>query len=77
MSVETFHDSEVKALIEKRFLFQELDVDKEQETAKWFGGKAIPETIILRSDGSVLHRVVGFVPPKEFLTRVRKYIDEK
>lgn len=75
--MKTLRNSDVRTALDKQFIFFELDVDKEKEAARWFGGKAIPETIVLSSEGTIIDRIVGFIGPKEFLERVSKHSGQK
>jgi thioredoxin-like negative regulator of GroEL len=43
MSGKTFADPEVKKLLDERFVFVRLNVDREKEAAAWFRGDAIPD----------------------------------
>jgi uncharacterized protein YyaL (SSP411 family) len=44
MSVKTFSDPEVKAILDEHFVVVELNVDQKRDVASWFQGEAIPDT---------------------------------
>lgn len=77
MSGRTFSDPEVRKLLGERFVFIELNVDREKETAAWFGGAAIPDTLIFSIEGKILDRLVGFEGPDAFVRRLRNQIKKE
>jgi len=42
--VQTFGNPGVRELLDRHFVFVELNVDWEREAAAWFRGEAIPDT---------------------------------
>ena len=75
MSGKTFANPEVKDLIEKHFVFVELNVDQHKEAADQMGIVGIPDTRILSQDGNMLDQVMGFEGPEAFVRRLMKQID--
>ena len=52
------------------WLERRADVAVEPELAAVFGVAAIPTAVLLDGEGRVLDRVVGFVEPADFLSRL-------
>ncbi len=64
-SHETFSDPVVVKTLEEGFIIPlTIDVDNDQDgIASMYGVRSIPTTLIVDSDGNVLNRWVGSVPP--------------
>lgn len=77
MSVQTLADPQVKTILDRSFVFLELDVDKEKEAAGWFDGCAIPDTRILAQDGTELDHVVGFMDAASFARCLLAVLERK
>ena len=75
MSGKTFADLEVKKLMKEHFVFVELNVDQDKESADQFGIVAIPDTRILSQDGKTLDQIIGFEGPEAFVLRLKKHIE--
>ncbi|WP_461214077.1 thioredoxin [Lacticaseibacillus sp. GG6-2] len=54
--------------------FKSLDVDQNQQTAAQMQVQGIP-TFIIKKDGQIIDRLVGFQPEPVFTARLRKYLD--
>ncbi|MCI0341710.1 MAG: thioredoxin family protein [Planctomycetales bacterium] len=72
MSKVTLEDPAVKALVEEGFVFREVDTDKEPGIGRALGVSGIPDLRILGPDGTEVDRRVGYEPPAEFATRLRR-----
>ncbi len=77
MSVKTFAAPAVKKLIDEHFIFIEINVDHEKETAAWFQGETIPDTRFLSPEGRTLDQVAGFEEPSAFAVRLKKLVEGK
>lgn len=53
-----------------RWIERRADIVAERELATAFGVSAVPTAVLLDHDGRVLDRVVGFVPPDAFRSRL-------
>ncbi len=51
------------------FVVAKLDIDKNRETAKAYGGQGIPAYIVFR-DGEVVGKFVGAMPQATFVQRI-------
>lgn len=54
--------------------FKSLDVDENQQTAAQMQVQGIP-TFIVKKDGQIVDRIVGFTPEPAFKSRLSQYID--
>lgn len=54
--------------------FKSLDIDENQQTAMQMQVQGIP-TFIVKKDGQVVDRIVGFTPEPVFKSRLSQYID--
>jgi copper chaperone CopZ len=69
MDTVTYPHPDVKEEL-TRWLQRRADVAAERELATTFEVVAIPTAVLLDHDGRVLERIVGFVPPDDFLQRL-------
>ena len=53
----------------ENFVVAKLDIDKNRETAKAYGGQGIPAYIVFR-DGEVVGKFVGAMPQATFVQRI-------
>ena len=74
MDAVTYPHPDVKEEL-SGWLQRRVDVSDETELATAFEVAAIPTAILLSPDGRVLDRVVGFVPPDEFLAQLSSATD--
>ncbi|WP_203650053.1 thioredoxin [Secundilactobacillus yichangensis] len=54
--------------------FKSLDIDENQQTAMQMQVQGIP-TFIVKKDGQIVDRIVGFTPEPAFKSRLSQYID--
>lgn len=54
--------------------FKSLDIDENQQTAMQMQVQGIP-TFIVKKDGQIVDRIVGFTPEPVFKSRLSQYID--
>ena len=53
-----------------------VDLDKYPALGEAYGVVAIPDVFLIDSAGRIVDRMQNFVPPKAFVTRVRKALDQ-
>ena len=70
MDAVTYPHPEVRAELEAWGLLT-LDVAEEPDLARAVGIDAIPTTLVVGPDGTVLDRVVGFLEPLAYRDRLR------
>jgi len=63
---ETFKDKAVKKLISQNIIIN-MDFDKNVGFRKKYGITGVPATIFLNSHLKEIDRIVGYLPPKEFI----------
>ncbi len=66
-----FPTAEFKALSSK-FVFVQIDVDKQQSVAQSYKIEAMPTTILANADGSEIGRFVGYMPAPEYIATVKQ-----
>jgi len=54
--------------------FKSLDIDENQQTAMQMQVQGIP-TFIVKKDGKIVDRIVGFTPEPAFKSRLAQYVD--
>ena len=53
-----------------------VDLDKYPALGEAYGVVAIPDVFLIDSSGRIVDRMQKFVPPKAFVTRVRKALGQ-
>ena len=53
----------------EKFIIAQLDIDKNRETAREYGGQGIPAYIVFR-DGEVVGKFVGAMPEAAFVQKI-------
>lgn len=70
---ETHADPAVAAALNTRFIPVRLEGRKHMDLSKQFNVTGAPTTIIFSPEGKELHRIVGFLPPAEYLKEIEKF----
>ncbi len=73
----TWRDAEVVAWLREHAVAIKIDVDEHPQLASEHSIHSLPTILLLRPDGSVLDRLVGYRGPAEFLTAVRSAMGGK
>lgn len=63
----TFQDSRVARKVNGEYVPVHLEAADNQALFRRYGGEAIPLVVWMRPDGSVVKKVVGYLPPDAFL----------
>lgn len=84
MQAEVYSDSTVKRYLDDHFTYVRLNSDttggqhqlngrtvSTKELASMFGGRGVPTTVFLKSDGSPIAHQPGFIERPTFLTMIR------
>jgi thioredoxin 2 len=72
----TFHDPKVAKLLEKvQLVF--VDLDKYPALGTAFGVESVPDVFLIDRNGMIVERLHNFVPPAEFLVRLKKLLGEQ
>lgn len=65
---ETWSDAAVGKLVDEKAVSLKLDAEKEGAAlAKKYGVEAYPTVLLVKPDGTELDRLVGFMPPADFI----------
>jgi hypothetical protein len=64
---ETLHDPEVQRFVEKYFQPVKLSPQRDAQLAETYGVEQTPTVVIIDENNEVQHRIVGKVPPHDFL----------
>ena len=78
LAKQTFPQKEVGTYMNARFVSAQIDMERGEgpELAKRFGISAYPTMLILRPDGTLVNKLVGFFAPQPFLAKVKEAIGE-
>ena len=63
MEKETFKDPVIISSLNENFISIRVDFDKETTTSDYYGVKALPYTIFIAENGSIIGRRPGYIPP--------------
>jgi thioredoxin-related protein len=75
----TYSDAQVATLFAKRIVPIKIDAEKGEgiDLVKKFGVSGYPTILLVSAKGEEIDRVVGYVPPEQFLKIVSGYLDGK
>lgn len=66
LDTTTWKDEKVIALLKQKTIPLKIDAEKEAALSKKYGINAYPTLLLLKPDGSILDRMVGYQPPERF-----------
>ncbi|MBM4275715.1 MAG: hypothetical protein FJ134_14820 [Deltaproteobacteria bacterium] len=69
---ETHADAQVANALNTRFIPVRLEGRQHMDLVQQFSVRGAPTTLVFSPDGRELHRVVGFLPPAEYLAELDK-----
>jgi len=72
MKKTTYKDTEVKALVESRFIPIYLDADKETALSDKYRLEYLPTYYVLKSDGSEVGHFSGYLEAEDFLGELKE-----
>jgi uncharacterized protein YyaL (SSP411 family) len=75
MEATTYHDPEVRRLLDERFVAVKVDVDTRPDFEETYREWGWPATVLLSPDGEELGKVKGYVPPDRFAELLRGVLD--
>lgn len=70
---DTYSNSKVSAAAE-RFICVKIDAEKEPAIANKYGVAGFPTIIFLNSNGNVISKIPGYLPPDRFLANMNKVL---
>jgi len=76
LAAKTFPQTEVGDFMNPRFISAQIDMERGEgpELAHRYGISAYPTMLILRPDGTLVGKVVGYHEPQPFLDRIREIL---
>jgi uncharacterized protein YyaL (SSP411 family) len=66
MEATTYHDPEVRRILDARFLAVKVDVDSRPDFEERYGEWGWPATVLMTADGRELGKYRGYLPPERF-----------
>lgn len=73
----TWKDEKVVALLNQKTLPLKIDAEKETTLTKKYGINAYPTLLLLKPDGTILDRMVGYQTPEQFATSLQSALEGK
>jgi len=64
----TWTDAKVATLLAEKAVALKIDAEKESTLAEKYDVKAYPTVLILKADGTIVDRLVGYRPPETFIS---------
>jgi thiol:disulfide interchange protein len=74
LDAKTFSNAHVRDFLTERTIPVRINVDKHGPLAQQHSVSGIPCVVFLDGEGRELGRIVGFVPPSQFLTKARGFV---
>lgn len=77
METGTFPHDSVREMIAAHFVPLKYESGPDAEQFLRFGIRATPTTLFLNAEANEIHRVVGFLPPADFVKEMQKALPGK
>lgn len=74
---QTWPDKDVRTWIDEHAIALKVDAEKKRDLAKRFKVRGYPTIVFVKSDGTVLDRMVGFRGPKDFIAAAKGALSGK
>jgi uncharacterized protein YyaL (SSP411 family) len=71
MEATTYHDPEVRRILDARFVAVKVDVDSRPDFEERYGDWGWPATVLMTADGRELGKYRGYLPPERFADILR------
>jgi uncharacterized protein YyaL (SSP411 family) len=75
MEATTYHDPEVRKLLDARFIAVKVDVDSRPDFEERYGDWGWPATVLMTADGDEIGKYKGYLPPERFLEILKAVAD--
>lgn len=72
---ETWPDPRVAKWLGERTVALKVDAEKDAELARRYRVEVYPTIVIAKADGSEIDRILGFLPPEQFVAEVEARIE--
>ena len=78
LAKRTFPQPEVGEYMNPRFVSAQIDMERGEgpELAKRFNVSAFPTMLILKADGTLVDKIVGFYAPDQFIEKVKAIVEK-
>ena len=77
MEATTYHDPEVRKLLDARFVSVKVDVDSRPDFEERYVDWGWPATVLMTADGAEIGKYKGYLPPEKFLEILQSVIEEE
>jgi uncharacterized protein YyaL (SSP411 family) len=71
MEATTYHDPEVRKILDAHFVAVKVDVDSRPDFEERYGEWGWPATVLMTADGRELGKYRGYLPPEQFVEILR------
>jgi uncharacterized protein YyaL (SSP411 family) len=75
MEATTYHDPEVRKLLDARFVSVKVDVDSRPDFEERYVDWGWPATVLMTADGAEIGKYKGYLPPEKFLEILQAVVD--
>ncbi|HEX8790527.1 MAG TPA: DUF255 domain-containing protein [Polyangiaceae bacterium] len=75
MEATTYHDPEVRKLLDARFIAVKVDVDSRPDFEERYVDWGWPATVLMTADGAEIGKYKGYLPPEKFLEILQGVVD--
>jgi uncharacterized protein YyaL (SSP411 family) len=75
MEATTYHDPEVRKLLDARFVAVKVDVDSRPDFEERYVDWGWPATVLMTADGAEIGKYKGYLPPEKFLEILQGVVD--
>jgi len=75
MEATTYHDPEVRKLLDARFVAVKVDVDSRPDFEERYVDWGWPATVLMTADGAEIGKYKGYLPPERFLEILQAVVD--
>ncbi len=76
MQLETFRDPSVVSFLNDFFISIRVNSEREKEIAMNFRVRGVPDNWFMMSDGEVIGRRPGYIPPDDFFQMLKQVVGE-
>lgn len=75
MEATTYHDPDVRKLLDARFIAVKVDVDSRPDFEERYVDWGWPATVLMTADGAEIGKYKGYLPPEKFLEILQSVVE--
>jgi uncharacterized protein len=75
MEATTYHDPDVRKLLDTRFIAVKVDVDSRPDFEERYADWGWPATVLMTADGAEIGKYKGYLAPEKFLEILQSVVD--